>query len=209
MYLFLPGSFMKRILAVLFCASALSFLPFHTVRAQNVSFETNLVDWASVCTINADVGVSVSRHFSLHLGGRYNNLRLRPVSDVIPEPGDHSSMEIRNRQKVGYFGIRYWPWYVYSGWWIQAKAQHIDFSNTGFGRPALKEGRGGNGGGLSAGYTLMLGKHLNLDLGAGFWAGHFKDLTVYDCPRKEWIRRTGPANVIYPDSITVGIMYTF
>lgn len=207
--MFHPGRYMTKILAALVVASAFSFAPCRTVFAQNVSLETNLVDWAAVCTINGDLGVSVSRHFTIHLGGRYNNLRINPVSEVITEPGNHSSMEIRNRQKVGYVGVRYWPWYVYSGWWIQAKAQYMDFSNTGFGRPALKEGKGGTGGGLSAGYMVMLGKHFNLDLGAGFWAGHFKDLTVYDCPRKEWVRRTGPDNVIYPDSFTIGIMYTF
>lgn len=200
---------MNRNLIVKICAAALLSLLCFTVRGQNVSFETNLVDWAAVGTVNADLGVSVTRHFSLHLGGKYNGWRLRPVSEEIPEPGEHSSMEIRNQQKVGYFGVRYWPWYVYSGWWVQAKAQYMDFSNTGFGRPALKEGKDGIGGGLSAGYTVMLGKHFNLDLGAGFWAGHFKDLTVYDCPRKEWIRRTGPKNEIYPDSFTIGLMYTF
>lgn len=36
--------------------------------AQHVSFSTNAVQWANLGTVNANFGVSVSRHFSIEAG---------------------------------------------------------------------------------------------------------------------------------------------
>ena len=37
-------------------------------------------------------------------------------------------------------GARWWPWYVFSGWWVGLKGQYSDYVKTGVWRPALEEG---------------------------------------------------------------------
>ena len=71
-----------------------------TCAAQKWTVQTNFLDWAALGTVNAEVGMSVSQHFSLMAGGRYN-------------PWDFHSHNpealIRNRQETVYLGVRYWP----------------------------------------------------------------------------------------------------
>ena len=104
-----------------------------TCAAQKWTVQTNFLDWAALGTVNAEVGMSVSQHFSLMAGGRYN-------------PWDFHSQDpealIQNRQETVYLGVRYWPWYVNSGFWISAKAQYMhSFSHTGIWRPQGRKER--------------------------------------------------------------------
>lgn len=98
--------------------------------AQHVSISTNAVQWANLGTVNANVGISVSRHFSIETGARYN-----PFAFHKP-----SGLTIQNKQTTAYAGMRWWPCYVFSGWWISGKAQYSKFSDTGLWRYALNEG---------------------------------------------------------------------
>lgn len=128
--------------------------------AQNVAISTNAVDWLNFGTVNLSVGVDVARHFSLEAGARYN-----PWSF-----SKSSGLAIRNQQTTAFAGVRFWPWYIFSGWWIAARCQYSRFSDTGIWRYALNEGTA-LGAGLSFGYTLMISKHFNLEFGAGVWGG--------------------------------------
>jgi hypothetical protein len=114
-------------------------------RAQKVSLNTDLVDWGYFGTINLEAGFSVSQHFSLMAGARYNPWEFKTRLDK----------DMYKKQITEYVGARWWPWYVYSGWWVGAKVQHSYFSETGMWRPAL-ENKQAIGAGLSGGYTLML-----------------------------------------------------
>lgn len=171
-----------------------------TARAQKWSVQTNFLDWAALGTMNAEIGMSVAQHFSLFSGGRYNPWEFRT--------GEPETL-VMNRQKTGYIGVRYWTWYVNSGFWTGIKAQYMDFSNTGIWRAALKEGKGGIGGGLSAGYTYMLGKHVNLEAGLGIWAGKFREYHFYSSPNKYYVREEGPKTFVYPDFLSLSIVYVF
>ena len=156
---------------------------FCDVRAQKVSLSTNLIDWANFGTANIEAGLSMSQHFSLMAGAQYN-----PWEFKTPKG--------------------YGPWYVYSGWWIGAKAQYSHSGRTGIWRPALEEKRS-VGGGLSFGYTVMLHEHINLELGAGLWGGRHLGYTLYECPECMKVRDTGARYFIAPDDVSVSIMFVF
>lgn len=168
--------------------------------AQRVAVQTNVLDWAALGTVNAELNVAVARHFSVMAGGRYN-----PWSFT----GHNPECTIMNQHTTAYAGVRYWPWYVHSGWWFAAKGQWQEYANTGIWRAALKEGKGGLGGGLSLGYTYMLAKHFNLEFGAGMWVVHYKEHHFYDSPAKLSVRKEGPATFVYPDFLSVSFAYVF
>lgn len=104
--------------------------------------------------------------------------------------------------------MRWWPWYVFSGWWISGKAQYSKFSDTGLWRYALNEGTA-VGLVLSAGYTLMVSKRVNLEFGIGGWGGRNLKHTLYHCPLCMEIRESGPRNFISIDDVSVSFMYMF
>ena len=85
----------------------------------------------------------------------------------------------------------------------------FSFANTGIWRPALEEGSNGIGGALSLGYTFMLSKHFNLELGAGAWAGVFKEYGVWNSPNKFYVREEGRKTFILPDQVSLSFVYVF
>ena len=188
---------MKRLLLI----GVLGLILPLTCGAQIWTVQTNVLDWSALGTANVEFGASLSQHFSLVAGGRYNPWEFQDEkNDAI----------VRNQQKTAYLGLRYWPWYVNSGLWIAFKGQYMaSFSNTGIWRAALKEGKNGFGGGLSMGYTFMLSKHLNLELGAGAWAGVFQEYGFYSSPKKYDVREEGRKTFIYPDTVSLSFVYVF
>lgn len=188
---------MKRLLII----GVLGLILPLTASAQIWTVQTNVLDWAALGTVNAEVGASLSQHFSFVAGGRYNPWEFTDTKNDVP---------VRNRQTTAYMGFRYWPWYVNSGFWIAAKAQYMaSFSNTGIWRPALEEGRNGIGGALSLGYTFMLSKHFNLEIGAGAWAGVFKEYGLWNSPNKYYVREEGRKTFILPDQVSLSFVYVF
>jgi len=170
--------------------------------AQIWTVQTNVLDWAALGTVNAEVGVSLSQHFSFVAGGRYNPWEFKDTTHDI---------FVRNQQQVVYMGFRYWPWYVNSGFWITAKAQYVpSFCVTGLWSKALFEGKNGIGGALSAGYTFMLSKHVNLEAGIGGWAGVFQEYGAYNSQaNKNYVREEGRKKFIYPDQLSLSLVYVF
>lgn len=167
-------------------------------RAQKVSLNTDLVDWGYFGTINLEAGISVSQHFSLMAGARYNPWEFKTRLDK----------DMYKKQITEYVGARWWPWYVYSGWWVGAKVQHSYFSETGMWRPAL-ENKQAIGAGLSGGYTLMLHKNLNLEFSAGLWGGRYYKYKLYECPECMVLRTDEPRNFLDIEDISISIMYIF
>lgn len=169
-----------------------------TVMAQKVSVSTDLVDWGYFGTINLEAGVSISQHFSLIAGTRYNPWEFKTRLDK----------DMYKQQTTAYVGTRWWPWYVFSGWWVGAKVQHSSFSETGMWRPAL-ENKQAIGAGLSGGYTLMLHKNLNLEFSFGFWGGRYYRYELFECPECMVLRTDQPRNFIDLEDISISIMYIF
>ena len=185
-------------LYILTIIAALLFVSYNA-QAQKVAVSTNLFDWANFATVNLEAGVSVHQHFSIQAGARYNPWKFKTQKLGMP---------LYNNQTTAYAGFRYWPWYVFSGWWIGAQAQYTDYKETGIWRHALDTGKA-IGGCLSFGYTLMLHEKLNLEFGAGMWAGRRYEHLLYCCPDCMQVRESGPGNFVALNDISISLMYVF
>ena len=183
---------MKRILSILLLILSVQMAG----RAQSASVSTNVVGYADFLTINAEASYGVARHWSIDAGFMYNPWTFKS------EWGG-----ARNERRTVYAGTRYWPWNVYSGWWIGAKAQWEEYSRGGISSPQTEEGDA-YGVGASAGYSLMLHRNLNLDFGLGLWGG-YKKYTVYRCPSCGKIDESGAKAFIMPSDVSVSLMFTF
>lgn len=166
--------------------------------AQKVAISTNLVEWGNFGTINADAGLSVSQHFSLHIGGKYNPWTYHT----------RSGMPVYNKQTTAYLGARYWPWYVFSGWWIGARVRYLDFAETGVLRPKLFEGKS-IGAGALLGYTWMINENFNIEIGGGIWGGRHLEYSRYRTPGSRDLLASGPRNFAFIDELSVSLMYVF
>jgi len=156
-----------------FLLPALCLLLTGPLQAQIFSLSTNVLDWANLGTINAQAGLAFSQHLSLHAGARYNNWNFGSVE---------KGTAFQNRARSASLGLRYWPWNVYSSWWVSARAQVEEYNRGGLlKRPLTEEGLAA-GVGLGVGYSRMLDRHWNLDLGLGGWFGKTW-YTQYRCPR--------------------------
>ncbi len=170
--------------------------------AQTYSVGTNLVDYANLGTLNVTANLSVARHSTL---GSTARLNLWNYGEGITQ--------FYNRVTSVSVNYRYWPWYVYSGWWLMANLEVEVHSLANFlyvdGRKdAVKYGPG-----LGFGYSLMLNKNVNLDLGVLFWGGlqHYKEYCGPGCGRllsdiDKWRK---PSFFIEPNNVFVSIYYIF
>ena len=154
-------------------ALALCLIMTTTLSAQEFSLSTNVLDWANLGTANLQAGLSVSRHLSLHAGGRYNNWNFGSAE---------KGTAFQNRARTASLGMRFWPWNVYSSWWMGFKAQLEEYNRGGIFRRELTEEGTAAGVGLGFGYSRMISNHWNLDFGLGGWFGKAW-YTQYRCPR--------------------------
>ena len=186
-----------RILAVLF----ISYSCMQGLNAQNAKFaiSTNALDWANFGTANLELGLGMTQHFSLHAVAKYNPWEFTAKELQIP---------VKYNQMTCGASVRWWPWYVFSGWWVGAKGQYSDYTKTGIWRPALEEGTR-IGGGLSFGYTLMVHKRFNVEFGAGVWGGAEAKYNLYCCTKCTELRETGSKGFVDVDFASVSLMYIF
>ena len=101
--------------------------------AQEISLSTNLADYAG------GAAYGFARHWSAGAGIKYN-----PFSFGR---GEEESML---RQRLISAGTRWWPWHIFSGWWMGAKLQYQEFAQGGIVSSETTEGDR-FGGGISAG----------------------------------------------------------
>lgn len=175
---------------------AMSFSGF----AQKVSVSTNLLNWADLGTINAEMSYAPGRHITINLQGEYNNWSFGSVEKGNP---------FQDRVRGGALGVRWWLWNVFSGWWIGIDGRVQEYNRGGFfGKKDTEEGFA-YGGGLSVGYSLMLSRHWNLDFGIGGWCG-LTQYTTYACPRCGTIVDSGRKFFVMPSSNTqISFVYIF
>ena len=103
--------------------------------------------------------------------------------------------------------MRFWPWHVFSGWWIGGKVQYQEYNRGGI-RSAVTDEGDRYGAGLSAGFTYMLHPHLNVSLGAGVWGG-LQRYTVYSCPVCGITQESGEKTFILPNDLALSLSYVF
>lgn len=185
----------RRRLAVLLAAAALSACV--PAFAQRYAVSTNLVQYANYGTLNAEASMSVSRHWTLSLAGRYN-----PFSY-----GGKDGRSLRNKQRAVAMGGRWWPWHVYSGWWTGPKLQAQEYNRGGIRSDETQEGYR-YGLSLTGGYSYMIGSHLDIEFGLGFWAG-WDRYRRYDCPVCGLTVEEGGKAFLLPDDVVIALTYIF
>lgn len=165
--------------------------------AQSWSLSTNAGKWADLGTANIEVGVAVSRHLSLHAAAAYNPWTFRR--------GDGRQFQSRRQEYEA--SVRYWPWHIYSGWWINTAARYREYNTGGIFRSETEEGNA-LGAAVSAGYSLMLSHHFNIDFGLGLYGGRTA-YTAYSCPKCGTITGRGNKWFLLPDDITIAFVWVF
>ena len=186
---------MRKILAVV--AALLFSLP-QEAEARRFSVSTNIIGYLNLGTMNMEASYGFSRHWSLNAGVKFNPFTFNnPVKDS----------RMQNRQQSYELGVRLWPWHVFSGWWIAAKAKYQEYNRGGIFSPDTEEGDG-YGIGFSAGYSYMLHPNLNLEFGVGLWTG-VKKYTVYDCPSCGVTTGSGTKGFIMPNELLLSLVDVF
>ena len=185
------------VLAVAMSGAAASFFP-APLCAQNAAVSTNLAGYANFGTLNCEASWAVARRWSLTAGVRYNPFTFS---------GGAGEGNRQVRQRTFAVGTRFWPWHIYSGWWLAARAQYQEYNIGGFVSPETREGDR-YGGALSTGYTYMLGPHFNLEAGAGVWAGQDR-YTLYSCPTCGRTLDKGNQTFVMLNEILLGLSYVF
>jgi len=190
----------------------LLILSFHVIsaRGQNFSVSTNVADWADFITMNVELGIPLAQHFSVHAQTRIN-----PWVFGIKE-GEASYDDIVDLEKAGFLkkktqvglSARYWPWYVFSGFWVKGKLQFSSYDRGGKFLGAERKIGDAFGGGLGVGYTFMLSTNWNIEAGAGFWGG-----MTHESVRENVVTPKAPDAVwkrfIALDEIVVAFVYVF
>ncbi len=165
---------------------------------QKVSLSTNLLDYAALGTMNAEVSYALSRKWSVTAGLRCNPFTFRR--------GDRDS-QFQMRQQSYALGARLWPWHTMSGWWFASKARYQEYNFGGILSAQAQEGdRVGIG--LYAGYTHMLSRHFNVEFGLGLWAGA-DFYRRYSCTICGTTVGAGIKAFLLPDDIAVSVVYVF
>ena len=166
--------------------------------AQDWSVSTNAMDYVSLGTLNAEVSMATGRHISINASARIN-----PWTFHKGDP----SKQMQNRQQTYAVGVRYWPWHIYSGWWMSGMAQYQEYNRGGIISATTEEGDA-YGLSIGAGYSLMLHEHWNLDFGLSLWGGQ-KTFVTYACPSCGKITEKGAKWFFMPNDLRVSIAYIF
>ena len=166
--------------------------------AQDWSVSTNAMDYVSLGTMNAEASMATGRHICINASARIN-----PWTFHKGDP----SKQMQNRQQTYAVGVRYWPWHIYSGWWMSGMAQYQEYNRGGIISATTEEGDA-YGLSIGAGYSLMLHEHWNLDFGLSLWGGQ-KTFVTYACPSCGKITDKGAKWFFMPNDLRVSIAYIF
>lgn len=186
---------MKRLIVLLLAGLSWASLP---VEAQKFSLSTDLLGYACLGTMNADVSYSLSQKWSIVAGARYNPFTFRK--------GD-GQRQFQLRQQSYSLGMRMWPWHTGSGWWLAGKLRYQEYNRGGLLKSDTREGDR-FGAGLYAGYTHMLSSHFNIEFGAGLWSG-LDVYKRYSCPYCGQTVASGRGMFLLPDDIMISLAYVF
>ena len=187
---------MKRlVIVILALCLGMVFAP--KAGAQRFSVGTDGLQWLELGTMNAEASIAIAQNFSIHAGAGVNPWTFRK---------GNAERQFENRLITYWGGARWWPWYVYSGWWVGLNVRYMLYNRGGIFVSQTEEAEA-IGGGLMGGYSIMLNDVLNLDIGVGFWGGG-KTYTVYECPVCGVVTESGKKVFFVPDA-RVGISYIF
>ena len=175
--------------------------------AQTWAVAVNAADLAELGTLGVEGSAAVGQHWSIHASAKVNPwtfARRDTGNGLFNEPNPNQK---QNRKQEYAIGARWWPWNVYSGWWVGGKGQYQEFNRGGFFTETSQEGDA-FGAGFAGGYSLMLKEHWNLDFGLGLWTGWMK-YTTYACPSCGKVVDEGQKWFILPNEAIVSLVYIF
>lgn len=183
---------------IILTALALSFAAFCSGRAcgQNISVASNGADWLFLGSINAEVGYPLSRNYTLNAKASWN-----------PFSFGNGSTKTQYKHISVASGVRYWPWFVNSGWFADTYLTWNKFSISGIINKKSYEGSA-VGATIGGGYALMLSKGLNLEMGLCAFIGS-ATYTKYSCTvcgEKEGKSR---GFVVSPGNVLLQIAFIF
>ena len=182
--------------------------------AQTWAVAANAADMADLGTIGVEGSAAVSQHWSIHAGAKFNPwtfAKKDTFNGLFSEPNPDQKQDRKQTYAVG---ARWWPWNVYSGWWVGGKAQYQEYNRGGLRLPIGVGNDGGAeegdafGAALSGGYSLMLKEHWNLDFGLGVWGGWTK-YRKYEFPENGKLIDEGGKWFFLPNEVIVSIVYVF
>lgn len=184
---------------IMILIAALSLQGGVAARAQELALSSNIAEWLNLGTVNAGISYGFAQHWSVHALGKYNPFTWN--ADGAAEG------VVMNKQRSLSAGVRFWPWHIYSGLWIENRAQWQEYSVSPYKKEYAEEGdRIGDV--ISAGYSYMLSRHLNLDFGLGFWMG-YGTVTRYACPRCGRIQSSGDDCFARLSEMVLSLSYVF
>lgn len=185
---------MKRIITTLTIAMGIGI----GASAQNWAVSTNVVDYASLSTINVQGSAGIARRLTVDA-----SVRVNPWTFHKGDP----KKQMQNRHQTYAAGLRYWPWHIYSGWWISGMAQYQEYNRGGIISDETEEG---DAFGLSAGggYSLMVHENINIDFGLYLWTGQ-KTYVTYVCPSCGKIIDKGSRWFVMPNEVRVALQFIF
>lgn len=186
---------MKKLLLFMLC---IAFAGQVSLSGQEWALSSNIAQLADLGSLNADLSYGFARHWSVSVGGRYN-----PFSFAEEQQGN----VLQHKQRTAVASVRFWPWHIYSGWWLSSGVKLMEFNRSDSGTPESMQGDR-YGGGLGAGYTYMLGKHFNIELGMGLWGG-YERYAVYSCAVCGRKISQGEARFLKPDDLILSLSYVF
>ena len=201
---------MKKLVVVFLCIMLGAF----TAMAQRWAVAVNAADAIDLGTISVEGSAAVSQHWSLHAGAKVNPWTFNKHNTwngLFSEPDPDQK---QSRKQVYAVGARWWPWNVYSGWWVGGKAQYQEYNRGGLRLPIGVGNDGGAeegdafGAALSGGYSLMLKEHWNLDFGLGVWGGWTK-YRKYEYPENGKLIEQGHKWFFLPNEVILSIVYIF
>ena len=194
---------MKRLFAIIFsllCGAAAAM-------AQTYAVAVNTADMLDLGTMSLEGSVAVGQHWSLNAGAKVNPWtfnRHDTWNGLYSEPDPEQKQD---RKQVYALGARWWPWNVYSGWWVGGKAQYEEYNHGGIITKTAEEGDA-FGAALAGGYSLMLKEHWNLDFGLGVWGGWTK-YRKYEFPENGKLINEGGKWFFLPNEVILSIVYVF
>ena len=170
-----------------------------SAHGQKWCLSTNIIDYANFAALNAEAGYSLSQHWSLFLNGKWNPF----VFNAKEGPGK----QFQNKSLNLAFGAKFWPFFVYSGFFYGFKFQWQQYNRGGIISPDTYQGDA-IGGGISFGYALLLTKNINIEFGVGLWSG-WTEYTHHAYPKCGKTIGKGEKWFVYPNDILINICYTF
>lgn len=147
-------------------------------------------------TLQGDVAWSISRRWSIHGQAAYN-----------PWLWHIGGKDISLRQLSFSARGRYWPWFVYSGWFFGGGPRFARYHFGGLRSPRTEAA---DAWGISAeiGFAWLLSPRWNLECSAGCWAG-VRRYSLYAAPRCGRLLKSGTAWFLRPDSFSIALRCTF